>query len=168
MAGMFDLNGSHVLVTGASSGLGQHFAEFLAGLGARVTVAARRKLRWPCTVDAIRQKSGQAESVVMDVTNADSIEGALDRAEAAFGPVTVLINNAGVTLTRAAIDIDEDGWTQVIDTNLKGAWLAAQRSARRMVRDGVAGSIVNIASILGARRQAASHPTQYQRPASFR
>jgi NAD(P)-dependent dehydrogenase (short-subunit alcohol dehydrogenase family) len=89
--------------------------------------------------------------VVMDVTNGGSIERALERAEEGFGPVSILINNAGVTVTRAALDLDEATWDQVIDTNLKGAWLAAQVAARRMVHHGISGSIVNIASILGLR-----------------
>src|SRR5436305_8920085 len=105
MAATFDLNGSHILVTGASSGLGRHFAEFLAGAGARVTLGARREAPLAQTVEAIRGKSGEAQSVVMDVTDAGHIERALDQAEAGFGPVTVLVNNAGVTVTRAALDI---------------------------------------------------------------
>jgi NAD(P)-dependent dehydrogenase (short-subunit alcohol dehydrogenase family) len=151
VAGLFDLNDSHVLVTGASSGLGRHFARVLAQAGARVTLAARREQALAENVAAIRADKGEAAAVAMDVTDADSVERALDRAEAAFGPVAVLINNAGVTQTRAALEVDEAGWSQVIDTNLKGAWLAAQRTARRMVSHGVAGSIVNIASILGLR-----------------
>jgi NAD(P)-dependent dehydrogenase (short-subunit alcohol dehydrogenase family) len=151
MAGIFSLDGSHVLVTGASSGLGQHFARVLADAGARVSLAARREQALADTVAAIRDAKGQAAAVVMDVTDAASVEAALDRAEAGFGPVSVLINNAGVTQTRAAIDVDEAGWSQVIDTNLKGAWLAAQRTARRMLHHNVPGNIVNIASILGLR-----------------
>jgi len=151
MAGLFALDGSHVLVTGASSGLGLHFAELLAGAGAKVSLAARREDALRRTVERLRGEGRLAESVVMDVTKADSVERALDGAEAAFGPVAVLVNNAGVTLTKPALDIEEDGWTTVIDTNLKGAWLCAQRAARRMVRHRIPGSIVNIASILGLR-----------------
>jgi NAD(P)-dependent dehydrogenase (short-subunit alcohol dehydrogenase family) len=95
--------------------------------------------------------SERARGLVMDVTDAPSIERAFDDAEARFGPVTVLINNAGVTMTRAAIDIDEEAWDQVMDTNLKGVWFAAQIAARRMVKRGTGGCIVNIASILGLR-----------------
>ena len=151
MTGLFSLDGRHVLVTGASSGLGRHFARRLAGAGARVTLAARREQALAASVAAIRADDGQAAYVVMDVTDANSIERALDRAEEGFGPVAALINNAGVTETRAALEIDESGWSHVVDTNLKGAWLTAQRTARRMVRHQVAGSVVNIASILGIR-----------------
>lgn len=148
---LFDLKGSHALVTGASSGLGQHFARFLAGAGAKVTLAARREAALTRTVEEIRAEAGQAQSVVMDVTDAGSIGRAFDRAEEGFGPVTVLVNNAGVTAAGAALQLDEASWDQVIDTNLKGVWLAAQAAAQRMVRHGTGGSIVNIASILGLR-----------------
>jgi NAD(P)-dependent dehydrogenase (short-subunit alcohol dehydrogenase family) len=148
---IFKLTGAHVLVTGASSGLGQHFATRLAAAGARVTLAARREQALAASVEAIRAANGEASAVVMDVSDAGSIERGLDLAEERFGPVSVLINNAGVTETRAALDVEESGWDQVIDINLKGAWLAAQRTARRMVLHQVSGSIVNIASILGLR-----------------
>ncbi len=151
MVGNFGLDGKHVLVTGASSGLGEHFARFLAVSGARVTLAARRETALARTVEDIAAQGGQAQSVVMDVTDAASIERALERAEAGFGPVTALVNNAGVTATRAALDLDEAAWDQVVDTNLKGVWLTAQAVARRMVRDAQGGSIVNIASVLGLR-----------------
>ncbi|MFD0936067.1 SDR family NAD(P)-dependent oxidoreductase, partial [Methylobacterium trifolii] len=103
------------------------------------------------TVDRVEQAGGQAHAVVMDVTEAAGIEAALDAAEARFGPVGVLVNNAGVTVTKAALDLDESDWDGVLDTNLKGVWLAAQATARRMVRHGGGGSIVNVASILGLR-----------------
>lgn len=151
MADIFSLEGRHVLVTGASSGLGRHFALRLADTGANVTLAARREPVLAAAVEAIRSKGGHAAAVAMDVSAAASIEHALDRAEEHFGPVTVLVNNAGVTETRPALEVEERGWDQVIDTNLKGAWLTAQRTAQRMVRHNVGGSIVNIASILGLR-----------------
>lgn len=151
MPELFEIRAKHALVTGASSGLGQHFADFLAQSGAKVTLAARREAALARTVEDIRAAGGQAQSVVMDVTDAGSIGRAFDRAEEGFGPVTVLINNAGVTATGSALDLTEKSWDQVVDTNLKGVWLAAQEAARRLVRHGVSGSIVNIASILGLR-----------------
>jgi len=150
-ADLFRLDGQHVLVTGASSGLGRHFATMLAGAGARVTVAARREVQLAQTVEAITASGAQAHAVHLDVTDAASIVQAFIDAETRFGPVGVLINNAGVTVTRPAIEMTESDWTSVIDTNLKGAWLAAQHAARRMVHHGARGSIINIASILGVR-----------------
>ena len=151
MADLFGLNARHALVTGASSGLGRHFASVLAAAGARVTVAARREAELAHTVESVRASGAQAQSVRMDVTDADSVEQAFAEAEAQFGPVTVLINNAGVTVTLNALDITEPTWSRVIDTNLKGCWLVAQQAARRMIDQGEGGSIVNIASILGLR-----------------
>jgi NAD(P)-dependent dehydrogenase (short-subunit alcohol dehydrogenase family) len=151
MADIFSLAGSHVLVTGASSGLGKHFASRVAQAGATVTLAARREQALAESVKDIGQGGGQAAAVLMDVSDSASVERALDEAEKQFGPVSVLINNAGVTETRPALEVDESGWDQVININLKGAWLAAQRTAQRMVNHRVGGSIVNIASILGLR-----------------
>ena len=151
MNDLFGIQGSHVLVTGGSSGLGRFFAAFLATRGARVTVGARRAEALAKTVDEIAAAKGQAQSVVMDVTVAASIETALDAAEARFGPIQIVINNAGVTATRPALQQDETDWDKVIDTNLKGVWLVAQATGRRMVAHKVKGSIVNVASILGLR-----------------
>jgi NAD(P)-dependent dehydrogenase (short-subunit alcohol dehydrogenase family) len=151
MSDLFGIEGAHVLVTGGSSGLGRFFATVLAQRGARVTVAARRAEALAKTVEDIAAAKGQAQSVVMDVTDAVSIEAALEAAEARFGPVQIVINNAGVTATRPALQQDEADWDKVVDTNLKGVWLVAQAAGRRMVAHKVKGSIVNVASILGLR-----------------
>jgi NAD(P)-dependent dehydrogenase (short-subunit alcohol dehydrogenase family) len=87
----------------------------------------------------------------MDVTDASSIERGFAEAEAGFGPVRVVINNAGITMTRAALEVAERDWAGILDTNLKGSWLVAQHAARRLIHHGSGGSIVNIASILGLR-----------------
>ncbi len=151
MNDLFGIQGLHVLVTGGSSGLGRFFATFLAARGARVTVGARRAEALTKTVDDIAAAKGQAQSVVMDVTVGASIASALDTAEARFGPIQIVINNAGVTATRPALQQEESDWDKVIDTNLKGVWLVAQTAGRRMVAYKVKGSIVNVASILGLR-----------------
>ena len=151
MADPFALGGKHVLITGGSSGLGRFFAETLAARGASVTIAARRAEALAKTVDDIGEKKGLAHSVVMDVTVPQSVEAAFDTAERRFGPVEIVVNNAGVTSTRLALEQDEASWDKVLDTNLKGVWLVAQSAGRRMVAHGVKGSIVNIASILGLR-----------------
>ena len=150
MADLFRLNLRHALVTGASSGLGRHFASVLAEAGAQVTVAARREAQLAQTVKEIVASGAQAHAVRLDVTDAGSVEQAFAAAEERLGPVTIVINNAGVTVTRSALDMTENNWTSVVDTNLKGAWIVAH-AARRMIHHGVSGSIVNIASILGLR-----------------
>ncbi len=148
---VFDITNKHILVTGGSSGLGRHFARFLANNGAKVTLAARRAEALASAVAEIEKAGGKAKSVQMDVTQAASIDAALLQAEAGFGPIDAVINNAGVTATKPALEQDERSWDSVVDTNLKGVWMVAQAAARRMVANKVKGSIVNIASILGLR-----------------
>lgn len=146
------LAGKVALVTGASSGLGRDFAMTLAAHGAAVVCAARRADKLADTVAAIANAGGNAGAVEMDVTGARSIIAAFDAAEADFGPVTVLVNNAGVASTDRAMDLPEGTWDQVMGTNLKGAWLVAQTFGRRLSATGTAGSLINIASVLGLRQ----------------
>mgnify|MGYP001813128391 FL=1 len=147
----FDVSGKTALVTGASSGFGVHFARLLANHGARVVVGARRTDRLDSLVAEIAEAGGEAKAVTMDVTDADSIAAAFDVAEAAFGVVEVVSNNAGVAVTRWAVDIAEEDWDLVVDTNLKGVWLVAREAGKRMIAASKPGSIVNTASILGMR-----------------
>jgi NAD(P)-dependent dehydrogenase (short-subunit alcohol dehydrogenase family) len=155
---VFEVNDRHILVTGGSSGFGRHFARFLAGNGASVTLAARRAEALAEGVAEINGSGGKAQSVVLDVTIADKIDDALKKAETQFGPIHAVVNNAGVTATRPALDQDERAWDSVVDTNLKGVWLVAQAVARGMIANKVRGSIVNIASILGVRVAGAVAP----------
>ncbi|MCC5859690.1 MAG: SDR family oxidoreductase [Ectothiorhodospiraceae bacterium] len=146
---LFDMNGRVALVTGASSGLGAHFARVLADAGARVVAAARRTERLRELVDGIRQAGGEAVAVTMDVTDGDSVKAGFDAAEQAFGTVDVVINNAGVADARLFLTTDEESWDFVVDTNLKAAWRVAHEGAARMVEAKLPGSIVNVASMLG-------------------
>jgi NAD(P)-dependent dehydrogenase (short-subunit alcohol dehydrogenase family) len=152
MAGpSFDLTGVNALVTGASSGLGAHFARVLAGAGAKVVVTARRTERLAELAKAIEAEGGRAVPVGCDVTSPDSIRAAFAAGETELGPITVLINNSGVAVAKRLLDQSEEDWDQVVDTNLKGAWLMAQEFARRLGAAKQPGRIVNIASILGLR-----------------
>ena len=126
--------------------------------GQRYTLAARRADALASVVADINASGGKAQGVVLDVTLADKIDGAMKEAEAAFGPIQAVVNNAGVTATRPALEQDERNWDSVVDTNLKGVWLVAQAAARRMIENKVKGSIVNIASILGLRVAGAVAP----------
>ena len=154
---MFEVRDQHILVTGGSSGLGRHFAQFLASNGAKVTLAARRADALASAVAEINASGGKAQGVVLNVTLADKIDEAMKEAEAAFGPIHAVVNNAGVTATKPALEQHEGNW-DVIDTNLKGVWLVAQAAARRMIENKVKGSIVNISSILGLRVTGAVAP----------
>ncbi len=146
-----DLDGKVAVVTGASSGLGRHFALTLARAGAKVAVAARRLDRLDELVGEIEAFDGRAAALALDVTDAASVRGAVRAAETELGPIAILVNNAGVAGAKAALEVDESDWDRVVDTNLKGAWLVAQEVARHMVRLGHGGSIINIASVLGLR-----------------
>ena len=148
---IFRLHKKTALVTGASSGFGQHFSKILAAHGANVVVTARRLDRLESLVEEITAGGGNALAVEMDVTNQDSVKAAFDKAEAKFGAVSVVSNNAGVADVKMAMDVDEESWDFVLDTNLKGVWRVATEAARRMVAAEVSGSIVNTASVLGMR-----------------
>ncbi|HEX6141534.1 MAG TPA: glucose 1-dehydrogenase [Geminicoccaceae bacterium] len=143
----FDLAGKVALVTGASQGLGQRFATVLAEHGAAVGLAARQAKKLEALKADIEAKGGGVAAVALDVTDVGSIGRAFDQVEAALGPVDVLVNNAGVAVTRSTLDQTPDDWDMVVDTNLKGAFFVAQAAARRMAARG-GGSIVNIASVL--------------------
>ena len=151
MTDRFDLSGKTALVTGASGGLGRHFAMTLAGAGATVVVAARRTDKLAETVGAIADGGGTAHAVPMDVTERDSIKAAFDAAEAAAGTVGVIVNNAGIVDREMALEVSQEHWDSVIATNLSGVWAVAQEAAQRMVAAESGGAIVNIASLLAKR-----------------
>lgn len=144
------LTGKTVLVTGASSGLGHHFAKVLSGAGAQVALVARRREKLENLAAEINGAGGKALAVGMDVTDRSSVTAALDEIAEDLAVPNVLINNAGTASGAAALDVTDADWRKVMDTNLDGAWIVAQETARRM-RDGDGGNIVNTASILGFR-----------------
>ncbi|MGI9286683.1 MAG: SDR family NAD(P)-dependent oxidoreductase [Pseudomonadales bacterium] len=148
---LFDLTGRVALVTGASSGFGEHFAKVLAENGAKVVVGARRLDRLEKLVEDIKSAGGEALAVAMDVTDGDIVSAAFDSAETTLGVVDIVVNNAGVADPKKALVVDEDSWDFVVDTNLKAVWRVATEGAQRMVKAELPGSIVNIASILGLR-----------------
>lgn len=149
-AKMFDLSGKTFLITGASSGLGAHFARTLAGKGASLALAARRLERLESLRDELTAAGTKAHAVEMDVTDRDSVLQGFASAQTALGPLSGLINNAGTVSENWVLQVDEKEWSDIIATNLTGAWWVAQEAARRMSANG-GGSIVNIASILGFR-----------------
>jgi len=150
---IFDLNGKVVAITGASSGFGHHFAGVLAAAGGRVVLGARREERVAERVAAIEAAGGTAAGVRLDVRDTTSISAFFDTAEARFGPVEVLINNAGVEAgAKTYAMIDEDDWDFVMDTNVKGPWLMAKTFTERVQQHGLpGGNVVNISSITDRR-----------------
>jgi NAD(P)-dependent dehydrogenase (short-subunit alcohol dehydrogenase family) len=146
---IFDLHGKVALVTGASSGLGLRFAQCLAENGAAVALVARRADRLAAVAAKIESAGGKAVAIEADVRDRTAMQNAFDAAERAFGTVTILVNNAGVAHSGRAVEMSEDEWRRILSTNLDAVFSWAQEAARRMLAAGKAGSIVNIASVLG-------------------
>jgi NAD(P)-dependent dehydrogenase (short-subunit alcohol dehydrogenase family) len=153
-----DLSGKAALVTGASSGLGRHFAEVLAKSGASVALGARRVDALQTLAEEITALGGRAFAVSLDVLDRHSVQKAVGQVVDQLGPVDILVNNSGVTSVAAVLEETEEQWDAVLDTNLKGAFLVATEVARHMRAEKRAGSIINIASILGLRQSAQVAP----------
>jgi NAD(P)-dependent dehydrogenase (short-subunit alcohol dehydrogenase family) len=147
----FDITGQVALITGASSGIGEHFARVLAAAGARVALAARREDRLAELAREIEAAGGQCLPLACDVTKQASVAAAIAAAEARLGPLSILVNNAGVVVSKPLFEHTEEDWDYVVDTNLKGAWLAAREFAHHLVGLRRPGRIVNISSILASR-----------------
>lgn len=140
------LAGRRALITGASSGLGAHFARLLTKHGVAVTAAARRVDRVEALCREIADAGGEAQALRLDVADAADVARTLE------GLVfDIVINNAGVTLSAPALDHDPASIDRIIDTNLKGAFHVARATAAAMAAQKKPGSIVNVASILGLR-----------------
>jgi NAD(P)-dependent dehydrogenase (short-subunit alcohol dehydrogenase family) len=153
-----DLQGKRVLVTGASSGLGAHFARVLASHGAHVVAAARRLDRLAALATACEGLPGKVMPLVLDVGSVGSIETGLAEARELLGGLDVLVNNAGIAEPARALDLSEAQWDAHLDVNLKGCFFAAQAAARIMAKQENGGTIINIASILGERVAASVAP----------
>lgn len=145
------VTGRIALVTGASSGLGAHFARVLAAAGAIVVVAARRQDRLEELATNIEEAGGKVMAVSMDVTQEESVVEALREVTEQLGTIDILINNAGMAESRTFLKLDEQQWHRTLDVNLNGAWRVAHQVTRSMVAAGEPGVVVNIASILGLR-----------------
>ena len=151
MSKRFDLTGKVALVTGASSGLGVHFARTLAAAGASVAIAARRADRLASLQAELQSAGGKAAAVELDVQSGDSITTAFAAAEEALGPIDIVVNNAGISIVKPALEMPVEDWDAVVNTNLRGAWLVTQAAGKRWLMAKRPGVIVNIASILGLR-----------------
>ena len=145
---LFDLTGKTALVTGASSGFGWHFSKVLAGAGARVLAGARRTERLEQLCAEIGANGGLAYPVSLDVTDEVSIKHAFETAEAALGTVDILVNNAGISRSGLLLDLEEDDWDAVLNTNLKAVWRVAREAAAHMRNASCGGNIINVASVL--------------------
>jgi NAD(P)-dependent dehydrogenase (short-subunit alcohol dehydrogenase family) len=154
-----DLAGRVALVTGASGGLGAHFARTLAAAGAGVVLAARRVERLKTLRAEIEAAGGDAHVVTLDVTDHDSIKSAVAHAETEMGTIDILVNNSGVSTTQKLVDVTPEDFDYVMGTNARGAFFVAQEVGKRMIARSrgaapgtfTGGRIVNIASMAGLR-----------------
>ena len=146
------LAGKRVLVTGASSGLGENFARLAAGCKAKVVIGARRKAR----LDKLAQEleklgSPQVTVLEMDVASEQSIDDAFAEIDASGTILDVVVNNAGASNDALSLTLSASDFDSLMETNVRGVWLVAARAAQRWVDAGRGGSVINIASILGER-----------------
>ncbi|MCC6006148.1 MAG: SDR family NAD(P)-dependent oxidoreductase, partial [Rhodobacteraceae bacterium] len=144
-----DLSGRVALVSGASSGLGAHFARTLGAQGARVALLARSEAKLQALAAELQAEGITARAFAADVTDRAGLEDAVAAAEAAWGGIDILVNNAGIADTQPFLEMTEEAWSRVLDVDLTGVWRLGQIVARGMVARGRGGAIVNIASVLG-------------------
>lgn len=157
MSYSIDLSGRVALVTGASGGLGEQFAKTLSKAGAAVVLAGRRTERLMSLRAHIEAEGGDAHVVALDVTDLASIKAAIAHAETEVGPIDILVNNSGVSMTQRLQDVSTEDWDYIFATNAKGAFFVAQEAAKRMIARAqgaapgtyVGGRIINIASMAG-------------------
>jgi len=142
-----DLSGQTALVTGASAGLGRRFAKVLAASGAKVAIAARRLDKLEELAAEIRAAGGTAHPIQLDVTDADQLIGAVAKADAALGTVTILVNNAGIPDAQRAHKMSVELIDRVLGINLRAPWILSCEVARRLMEAKRPGRIVNIASM---------------------
>ncbi len=145
---MFRLDGKIALVTGASQGIGEAIAKALAKQGALVVCAARTEAKLNTVAEAIRAEGGKAGVVVMDLGSTESVKAAVATTLERHGALHILVNNAGITRDKLLIQMKEDDWDAVINTNLKGAYTAIQAATKSMMKQRT-GRIINIASVVG-------------------
>lgn len=145
-------SGKIALVTGASSGFGEHFARELAQNGAKVCIAARRADRLETLANEIMEAGGNAHPIAMDVTEPESVDAGFEEIVRHFGSAAdILINNAGLSREAFFTQMNEEDWSSVVDTNYTAVWRVAKAAANAMIAKGKGGSIVNVASITALR-----------------
>src|SRR6516225_2467937 len=143
---LFDLSGQVAIVTGTSRGLGQYLARALAKAGADLVITSRKQDSLAEFAAEISSLGRRVVSLELDVRDLASIQRMVGEAEAAFGQIHILVNNAGCNVRKPALEVTWDDWNLVLDTNLRGSFFAAQAVARGMIANGY-GRIINIGSV---------------------
>jgi 2-deoxy-D-gluconate 3-dehydrogenase len=146
MAGFFDLQGKNAVVTGANTGIGQAIAVALAKAGASIVGIGRSALDE--TQAQVLATGAKFHAVHANLSTIEPVERIMNAAEEAGGRIDILVNNAGIIRRNDSIDFTEADWDDVMNVNLKTTFFLSQASARRMLKDGKGGKIINIASLL--------------------
>jgi NAD(P)-dependent dehydrogenase (short-subunit alcohol dehydrogenase family) len=144
---LFDLSGRRALVTGASRGIGREIATALAKAGADVAITARNEASLDDCVAAVEALGRRAVRLALDVRDVAQIGRRVPQAAAALGGLDILVNNAGVEEVKPSLEVSEELWDRILDTNLKGAFFCAQAAAASMNAQGAGGSIINLCSL---------------------
>jgi NAD(P)-dependent dehydrogenase (short-subunit alcohol dehydrogenase family) len=143
---LFDLTGQVAVITGTSRGLGQEFGRALAKAGADLVLTSRDRTTLAPFAAEIQALGRRTLALELDVRNQQSIERMVAEAEAAFGRLHILVNNAGCNVRKPALEVTWDDWNLILETNLRGTFFVAQAMARRMIPRGY-GRIINIGSV---------------------
>jgi NAD(P)-dependent dehydrogenase (short-subunit alcohol dehydrogenase family) len=143
----FDLRGQVAFITGATSGFGERFAEILSEAGAKVVITGRRESRLIAVKEKIEKAGGTCVVIPLDVTNVAQIKAVVAQAERLAGPISILVNNAGLNIQSSVVSLTEADYDTIMNTNVKGMYFVAQAVAARMIEHKLKGRIVNVASI---------------------
>jgi gluconate 5-dehydrogenase len=155
---LFDLSGRTGLVTGSARGLGNALAEGLAEAGATIVLNSPNAARLSSAAATLRQKGYTIHEAPFDVTDEEAVQNAFTRLDAAGIAVDILVNNAGIQLRKPILDLQLAEWQTVIDTNLTSAFLVGREAARRMIKRGLGGKIINIGSLTSEVARATTAP----------
>jgi NAD(P)-dependent dehydrogenase (short-subunit alcohol dehydrogenase family) len=142
----FDLTGKVAIVTGGGKGIGRAIALGLAASGAAVTIAARNQQEIEAVAEEINKRGGKSIAVVTDLTINEQLENMVQKTLSTFGRIDILVNNAARSFLQSLLEMREDGWDKVFDTNVKAAWLLSRLVARTMVEQ-KSGQIINITTV---------------------
>ena len=146
MNATFDLSGKIAIITGGGRGIGRAIALGLAKAGASVVVTSRTQKEIEAVVEEIQKSGGKALAVVTDLTVNDQLENLVQATVKEFGKIDILVNNAARSFLRSLLDLREDGWDKVFNTNVKAVWLLSRLVARKMMEQ-KSGRIINITTV---------------------
>ena len=146
---VYDLSGKVAIVTGATKGLGYGIAMKLAAAGAKVVITSRHQEECDAVAQEIKESGGEACGIKTDVQVVSEIQNLVDQTVERFGRLDIMVNNAGVAVTKRLTDMTEAEYDRVIDSNLKSVYFGGQIAAKQMIAQGDGGKIINMCSIGG-------------------